>query len=134
MALIGLDTNVLLRTFVRDDEAQTARVAKLIALREETDIFFVNVAVILEFSWTLSRFYKYPRTAVLSAIRSLLERRDLEVEHYQIIGDAAVLCEDSKCDYSDAVIGLLNRRNGCIHTLTFDKIAVDSIHDMELLA
>jgi predicted nucleic-acid-binding protein len=134
MALIGLDTNVLLRAFVRDDEIQTAKVAKLIAGRKEADVFFVNVAVILEFSWVLSRFYKYPRAAVLSAIRSLLERRDLEVEHYQIVGDAAALCEDSKCDYSDAVIGLLNKRNGCTHTLTFDKIAADSIHDMELLS
>ena len=30
MALIGIDTNVLLRVFVRDDEAQTAVAARLI--------------------------------------------------------------------------------------------------------
>ena len=134
MALIGLDTNVLIRTFVRDNAMQTAQVMQMISRRQETDLFFVNVAVVLEFSWVLSRFYKYPRAAVLAAVRSLLERRDLEVEHFQIIGDAAALCEDSKCDYSDAVIGLVNKHYGCVRTMTFDDKAASSTHGMELLS
>ncbi len=134
MALIGIDTNVLIRVFVRDDEAQTRRVAQLIADRPSKDLFFVNLAVVLEFSWTLRRFYKYPRKAIIAAIRSLLERHDLEVEHYEIVGDAAALCEDRKCDFSDAVIGLLNQRHRCARTLTFDKIAASELPGMELLA
>ncbi len=134
MALVGIDSNVLIRVFVRDDEAQTGRVARLIAERPAEDLFFVNLAVMLEFSWTLSRFYKYPRGAVIAAIRSLLERRDLEVEHYEIVGDAAVLCEDRKCDFSDAIIGLLNQHHRCVRTLTFDKTAALELPSMELLA
>jgi predicted nucleic-acid-binding protein len=133
MALIGLDTNVLIRIFVSDDEIQTAQVIQLISRRKETDMFFVNLLVVLEFVWTLSRFYKYPRASVLAAVRSLLERHDLEVEHYQIVGDAAALYEDSKCDFSDAVISLLNKSSGCSHTLTFDKLAVQAIHSMEIV-
>jgi predicted nucleic-acid-binding protein len=134
MALVGIDTNVLVRVFVRDDEAQTGRVARLIADRRPEDLFFVNLAVMLEFSWTLRRFYKYPRAAVLAAVRSLLERHDLEIEHYEIVGDAVNLCEDRKCDFSDAVIGLVNQRQNCTRTLTFDKIAAAELPDMELLA
>ncbi len=133
MALVGIDTNILIRVFVRDNDVQTERVARLIADRRPDDLFFVNLTVMLEFFWTLRRFYEYPRHSVIAAIRSLLERHDLEIEHYEVVGDAAALCEERNCDFSDAVIGLMNQRHGCVRTVTFDKTAAAGSYGMELL-
>ena len=134
MALIGLDTNILLRTFGSDDAAQTESVRTLITGRKPDDMFFVGLTVIVEVHWALSRFYKYPSGVVLMALRSLLERRDLQVEHFHVVGDAIALCEDKGCDFADAVIALMNRQNGCTHTVTFDKAAARAVPGMELLA
>lgn len=134
MALIGIDTNVLIRTFVRDDQVQSDKVLRFVSELAAEDVLFVNLAVLLEFSWTLRSFYKYPRAMVLNALESLLERHDLELEYYDVVGDAVVECRDNNCEFSDAVISFVNRSTGCLRTMTFDKEAAVRVPGMELLA
>ncbi len=129
----GLDTNVLLRVAIDDDPARRDRVERLIETFGEHDVMIVSLPVILETAWVLDRFYGYPKDAVLDFIQAILERREIEVPDYEVVGNAIDICRDSGADFSDAVISEMNRLAGCATTYTFDVKAARKIPGMELL-
>ena len=129
----GLDTNVLLRLAIDDDPAQTAQVKRLIQNLDEVDVLIVSLPVMLEVAWVLERFYEYPKERVLDFLQAILERREVEVPNYQVVGNAIDICRGTTADFSDAVISELNRLSGCATTYTFDIKAARKIPGMELL-
>lgn len=129
----GLDTNMLLRIAIDDDPAQCHRVERLLETFGEHDVMIVSLPVILETAWVLDRFYGYPKDAVLDFIQAILERREIEVPDYEVVGNAIDICRDSGADFSDAVISEMNRLAGCATTYTFDVEATRKIPGMELL-
>jgi len=134
MARIGVDTNILVRLFVKDDAEQFASVARLVRTLKEDDVFFINIIVLIETLWTLSRQYGYRKSQLLTLVQALLERRDLEIDQYEIVGNAINLSRLLGADISDALIGELNRLSACDRTLTFDTKAAKTVPGMELLA
>jgi predicted nucleic-acid-binding protein len=133
MSRIGLDTNVLLRFAVDDDEVQAKAVRRLLSELKSGDVFYVNLAVLLEAVWTLRRFYRYSREKCLIFVEGLLEQRAIELDDHEVIGHALLDSRDTGSDFADAVIAQLNRHAGCELTLTFDKAAAKSVPGMELL-
>ena len=133
MRRIGLDTNVLIRFAVEDDEVQARAVRRLIDELESGSVFYVNLAVILEAVWTLRRFYKYSQEECLVFVEGLLEQRAVELDDHEVIGHALLDCRDTGSDFADAVIAQLNRHAGCRVTVTFDRNAARNIPGMELL-
>ena len=134
MARIGLDTNVLVRLFVKDDAEQCASVARLVRTLKGDDVFFINIIVLIETLWTLSRQYGYRKSQLVALVQALLERSDLEIDQYEIVGNAINLSRLLGADISDALIGELNRLSACDRTLTFDTKAAKTVPGMELLA
>ena len=134
MARIGVDTNILVRLFVKDDAEQSASVARLVRALEEEDVFFINIVVLIETLWTLRRQYGYRKSQLLALVQALLERGDLEIDQYEIVGNAINLSRLLGADISDALIGELNRLSGCDRTLTFDAKAAKTVPGMELVA
>jgi predicted nucleic-acid-binding protein len=131
---LGIDTNVLLRIAVPDDAAQADAVASLLKRLDADDVLFVNVSVVLEAYWVLSRKYHYPRDRILDFIQALLERREFEVAAYEAIGNAVYLCRTTNVDFADVLLSEMNRLDGCAKTLTFDRKAASRVPGMELLA
>ncbi|WP_426127038.1 PIN domain-containing protein [Pararhizobium sp. PWRC1-1] len=134
MARIGVDTDILVRLFVKDDVRQFASVARLVNTLKDDDVFFINIVVLIETLWTLSRQYGYQKPQLLALAQALLERSDLEVDQYEIVGNAINISRLLGADISDALIGELNRLSDCAHTLTFDAKAATTVPGMELLA
>ncbi len=129
----GIDTNILLRIAVNDDPAQRDRVVNFIDELGENDTLVVGVVVMMETAWVLERFYGYSKDAVLDFIQAILERREIEVPDYEVVGNAIDICRNSGADFSDAVISETNRMAGCTVTYTFDQKAARKIPGMELL-
>ena len=78
--MIGLDTNVLIRYIVRDDDEQAKAATLLIESRctaEEPGL--VSPVVLCELSWVLSRGYGYGREVVAGVIRRILSVQELRV-------------------------------------------------------
>lgn len=65
--MIAVDSNVLIRFFVRDDNRQAALAHALIS---DNDIF-VSKTVILETEWVLSHLYGFSLEKVIEVIRNL---------------------------------------------------------------
>ncbi len=87
----------------------------------------------METAWVLEQFYGYSKDAVLDFIQAILERREIEVPDYEVIGNAIDMCRNSGADFSDAVNSEMNRMAGCTVTYTFDQNAARKIPGMELL-
>ena len=122
--MIGLDTNVLVRFLVADDEAQAARVRSYIE-RAITggETLYINRIVLVETVWILTKFYRQPRPAVADTIERILLAAEFEVEEKQLAWEALHEFRRGTADFADALIGAVNRAAGCSTTATFDKEA-----------
>lgn len=122
--MIGLDTNVLIRYIVRDDEAQADAATRLIESRcTEDEPGFVNLVVLCEISWVLARGYKYDRETVAQVIRGLLSAAELAVDQSETAWRALTAFEAGRADFADYVIGAHNRGEQAHPTYTFDRSA-----------
>ncbi len=120
--MIGLDTNVLVRYLVEDDPRQAATAAKLIEKQcTEDDPGFVNRVVLCELVWVLESAYGYARATIAATIESLLRTAELEIDAVEVAWPALTAYRAGSADFSDALIGRLNRDAGCSATATFDK-------------
>ncbi len=122
--MLGLDTNVLIRYLVRDDETQFEKARKLI--RRETAAgrpVFISLLVLLETEWVLRSRYGLTKPEILGAFSSLLDTDDLRLESEPAIEEALYLWKDNATDFADCLIGAQNRRMGCTATATFDAKA-----------
>lgn len=122
--MLGIDTNVLVRYLVRDDEAQFEKARKLIK-REVTAgrRVFVNQLVLMETEWVLRSRYAVPKNQIIEAISGLLNATDVQFEDEPAIEEALFIWKDSIADFADCLIGAKNRRLGCRATATFDAKA-----------
>jgi predicted nucleic-acid-binding protein len=130
----GIDTNVLLRIVVGDSPEQIGTVERLLDRLRDRETIFVNVSVVLEASWVLKRFYRFPRDRILDFLQALLERREFEIADYEAVGNALDLCRRENVDFADALMAEMNRLAGCATTFTFDRHAASRVPGMELLA
>jgi predicted nucleic-acid-binding protein len=120
--MIGLDTNVLVRYLTRDEPAQYARAAAVIetGLRND-DRFFVNSVVLCELVWVLDSVYEYSRNDIGRALEQILSTAQFEIEKPDETRQALSDFRTTKADFSDALVGRINRTMGAEHTATFDR-------------
>jgi predicted nucleic-acid-binding protein len=122
--VIALDTNVLVRFLVRDDEKQAqavyARFKQAEAVRES---LFVPLLVVLETVWVLESAYEKSRKDILAAFDELKSMSILEFEKAQVLEDFLSEAARSPVDLPDLLIALAARSCGCGGAITFDKKA-----------
>lgn len=122
--MMALDTNVIVRFLVRDDEAQSNLVYKRLKKAElERERLFVPLVVMLEALWVLESAYNLSRDAILSAIEGLRQMSILEIEADQVLERMAESASGTDADLSDLLIMHSAAASGCEAVLTFDKKA-----------
>jgi predicted nucleic-acid-binding protein len=122
--MLGIDTNVLVRFLVRDDEAQFEKARKLI--KREVAVgsgVLVNQLVLLETEWVLRSRYSLAKNLIIQSISGLLDASDVRFEDEPAVEEALFIWKDSAADFADCLIGAKNRRLGCRATATFDMRA-----------
>jgi predicted nucleic-acid-binding protein len=119
--MIGLDTNVLVRLVVGDDPQQT-RQAKAYVDRHCTldSPGFINCIVLAELVWVLKSSYGYNRSEIAAAVEGLVIGADRIVEHPDAVRASLDDYKAGRLDFTDALIGHVNRARGCEATTTFD--------------
>jgi|WetSurMetagenome_2_1015567.scaffolds.fasta_scaffold42173_4 predicted nucleic-acid-binding protein len=120
--MTGLDTNVLVRFFVRDDTGQadiaSARIKNIVSGGGSCH---VNVVVICELVWVLESAYGYRRQEIADLLEKMLATRQLDIEAKDIVRQAALDYRRGRADMADYLIGRINHFHGCSRTITFDK-------------
>ena len=122
--MLGIDTNVLVRFLVRDDEAQFEKARRLIKREVAAGRrVFVSQLVLLETEWILRSRYGLPKFEIVATVSGLLDAADIQFEDEAAIEEALFVWKDSAADFADCLIGARNRRLGCRATATFDAKA-----------
>jgi predicted nucleic-acid-binding protein len=120
--MIGLDTNVLVRYLTHDDPAQFAKAAAVIdAAAERGEQLLVNTSVLCELVWVLANAYDYSRNEIAAALDQIFATAQFEIERLDDARKALGDFRSTKADFSDALIGRINRSLGAEYTVTFDR-------------
>ena len=123
--MLGVDTNVLIRYLIRDDQLQYEKARRLID-REVSrgEPVLVSLLVLLETEWVLRSRYELPKSDVVTVFSALLDTADLAFEDEPSVEHAIYSWKDSTADFADCLIDARNRRLGCRATATFDGRAL----------
>lgn len=122
--MIALDTNVIVRFLVRDDEKQAQAVyARFKKAESNRETLFIPLLVMLETIWVLESAYNRSREEILYAIEDMKNMPILEFEEDQVIQNLLSDGRKSGIDLSDLLIALAAKRGGCQTGITFDKKA-----------
>ena len=123
----ALDTNILVRFLVQDDEKQVMIVNQLFSEAEKNkESMYVTSLVVLELMWVLQASYKVEREDILTAVGELLNMPVLKFQDQSALRAFVVEAVGNNFDLSDLVIGQVAQGAGCEVTLTFDKKAAKS--------
>ena len=132
--MIGIDTNIIVRALLRDDEAMYQRVVALLSRVIPGDPLIVNSVVVAETLWVLERRAKIDRRRARRGLLDFLHSEQIAVSSANPLRKWAETLESRHRDYSDVIIAQINLEIGCSHTLTLDAKAAANIPGMELLA
>ncbi len=129
----ALDTNVLVRFLMGDDEAQAKKVYRLFRKAEENkDEFYISALVVLEVVWVIESIYLVRRDKLLASLSDLLQMPIFKFEHDESIKSFISEAGKNHYDLSDLLIAHCTDRLGASPVLTFDKKA-SRHHLFELL-
>jgi predicted nucleic-acid-binding protein len=105
----ALDTNVLARFFIDDDDDPQAARQRPLAVQALAERCFVWVTVLLELEWVMRGFYELPRPDISRVFRALAG-----IEHVTLEDRDAVLMAvdafDRGLDFADALHVARSRR------------------------
>jgi len=116
---ITVDTNVLVRGLVRDDERQA--VAADAVLKQAT-LIAVSLPCLCELVWVLGSVYKFDATSIAAAIRVLLNTRSVQMNRPAVEQGLAFL--EAGGDFADGIMLHEGRWLGGRTFVSFDKKAV----------
>ena|SRR5688500_17793900 len=123
--MIGLDTNVLVRFLVRDEEDQFDRAQKIIRREAQAGTpVVVSHLVLLETEWVLRSRYKLGKAEILGAFSDLLSAVDMSFEEERSVEEALFVWKNSSAQFADCLIGARYGTLGCSATATFDADAM----------
>ena len=122
--MTGLDTNVLVRYVVRDDEGQARAAASFLQEHCTPESpGWLNRIVLCELVWVLQRAYKYSHGQIATVLEQIFRTRQLAVEDLPEAWQALAAYRTGGADFADSLLALTNRKHGCETTITFDHRA-----------
>lgn len=114
-----VDTNVLVRAVVRDDEAQADAAA---ALLRNAEVIAISLPCLCEFVWVLRRVYGFGREDISAALEALLNSGNVAVN--RPAADAGLAVLKASGDFADGLIAYEGAWLGGEVFVSFDKGAV----------
>ena len=132
---VAIDTNVLVRLLVRDDEAQFAAAQRLVdQAAAAAEPVLIVLGALPETEWVLRSRYKLDKPSIAGAFAALLECADVEFEHPPTVEEALyVWAQHAGADFADCLLTARAAHLGRSRFLAFDAGAAQ-MPGVELLA
>src|SRR3954454_20518656 len=119
--MIAIDTNVLVRLIVRDDDEQHQKVRALLSrVAAEGHTVFVPDVVLAELVWVLDRAYGFDDPTVLKVLRDLENSTEVVFRASDEISRAIDAYEAGNAGFADYLIAESARGAGASLMYTFD--------------
>lgn len=113
-----VDTNVLIRSIVDDDNSETRQARQTLAIADRVVIPLVTLC---ETIWVLRSAYKQNRQQLIPVIAQLLSSEKIVMERQAV--EAGLKFLDAGGDFADGVIAFEGQRLGGEVFATFDRKA-----------
>jgi predicted nucleic-acid-binding protein len=120
----GLDTNLLVRWLVADDDDQTQRAQKVFksAVSRQATLF-VPSTVMFELEWVLRSRHRFDKNTVLQAFNALLETQELEFQAEDALERALHAYRQGAAEFADCLHAGMCAAADRAPLLTFDEKA-----------
>jgi predicted nucleic-acid-binding protein len=120
--VIALDTNILVRLVLHDDEAQARTAERIVvrARRERTHLFVADV-VLCELVWVLNRRAGLTRAEIADTIERVLRTELIVVAESAIVETALEAYRTGRGDFADYLIRAQAEGAGASEVITFDR-------------
>jgi predicted nucleic-acid-binding protein len=113
----AVDTNVLVRLIVRDDEKQVSAAESFILHGA-----WVSHLVLAETAWVLGAVYGLGNTEIATAVELLLSHKDLTVQDADVVAEALEQFRRRPAvGFSDCLVLEIARKAGYLPLGTFDR-------------
>src|SRR5687768_16135549 len=98
----GLDTNVIVRFLMKDDEDQFKRAdAVFTGAAASGEKLFINAITLCEVVWVLRSAYDEPRNRVVAVLEALLETPEVVIEDIDLARRAVSEFAEHSGDFAD---------------------------------
>ena len=102
--MIGLDTNILARYYIEDDDDKEATHQRLAAQRliESGKPLMVAKTVMLEFEWVMRGYYHFEAAEIVIVFKHLLTLPQVMLEERNVV-EQAIASFEQGLDFADAL-------------------------------
>lgn len=121
--MTGLDTNILVRFFTKDDLEQSRRAADLMLSLTPEAPGYVSLVSLIELVWVLRSQYRLSKADLIERLERLLDSPEVMVESHTAVTLALRRFSQFKADFADCLIERSGASAGCRETVTFDADA-----------
>jgi predicted nucleic-acid-binding protein len=121
--VIAIDTNVLLRLFL-DDDQQQANIAKefLDQAAQRNQEIFITDHVLCELCWVLRSNYQKAHAEIADAVKGLLGHGSVVLQSPNAVSQAHhYFAADPALDFADCLLVALSSTHACDGVATFDR-------------
>jgi predicted nucleic-acid-binding protein len=125
-AVQSIDTNVLVRLLVRDDEEQCQRAEALFRRILADGGVWISQIVVIEAVWVLRAAYKFERASIASVLRKLIASEGITVEEETLARTGLTAFENGEADFADYIILGSAQRQNALPLWTFDRQLADA--------
>lgn len=119
--MLALDTNVILRYLVQDNEVQAEAASSLIESLTPDRPGFICREVIIEMVWVLERSYRFTRTQIADVLVEMTLTQGLVLEAEDDVVRAALQYRQGGPGFSDLMISAAVTRAEANPLYTFDR-------------
>jgi predicted nucleic-acid-binding protein len=129
--MIGIDTNILIRYIMQDDETQSPLANSLIESASPSNRVYLSTLVTIEAIWVLRSVYGTPLDRIAEVVTGLATSSKVKMQDAEVFRGVAETGFDR--DYRGSLITLAAKTAGCERFYTLDaKLAKRETHS-ELL-
>jgi predicted nucleic-acid-binding protein len=127
-----VDTSVILRILIKDDELKSRAAVNLLKSAGEKDlILYLLPVAVLETVWVLEKVYAFPRKAVREVVEAILNTPELKVEQEAVFRKALKTYAEKNIKFADAVMGYWGLDKGYGTVFTYDEKDFKRIEGLE---
>ena len=128
-----IDTSVILRLLVRDDDIKRKAVERLLkeAINKGEALYVLPVAI-METVFVLEKVYKIDRKKIREMLEAILNTPVLRIEMDSVFRKAIKVYEEKNVKFADAVMGYWGLEKGFSVAYTYDEKDFKRIEGLEV--
>lgn len=117
-----IDTNVLIRLLIKDDDVKRKSCERLLEkARQKEVILYILPVSVLEVVWVLEKYYKLDKKTIRELVEAVMNTPELKVGMEDVFRKALETYEEKNVKFADAVIGFWGLSDGFTVVYTYDE-------------